>query len=541
MNSLYNVKIWIRLVGLLGVLLVAAIGALVYWASAEQARIARSQAEDLARSTHQMTMANLMFMKVTKTIKQRSEYMDQVRQSEAVKDLRIVRGDPVNFQMGDGDESESQRDALESAVLASGNPVFQEMQDPTHGRVLRAVFPAVSTKNYLGRNCLECHDEHPEGTVLGAVSMKVSLEKSAQEVTGFRFALTAAALGTLVVLLACIYLFITRFVTRPMEDLTRNLDDIAAGDGDLTRRLQVQGQDEIGVASHAFNGMLDKLQTLIRGAGTTATDVSTSSHALSDSARRLAEGSALQSDRSSEVAAAVEQMTSSIGGVAARSQTVERLSEQSLSRTEEGTVCVAELSGKLVQVETAVSQIADTVSTFVHSTDSISTMTRQVKDIADQTNLLALNAAIEAARAGEHGRGFAVVADEVRKLAEKSARSAAEIDAITSGLGGESAEVTAAIDRGLAVLRSSLDSLGKVSEVLNAAQSAVREVAGGMAEIRDATQEQNQVAEDVANNVASIASLAQDNNALISDMANMVCALAQHSDRLQQEMDRFKT
>lgn len=541
MTSLYNVKIWLRLVGLIGALLVLAAGTLVYWAAAEQERITRSQAEDLARSAHQMTMANLMFMKVTKTIGKRAEYLNQVRQSEAIKDLRVVRGDPVTHQMGEGDESEAVRDALESAVLTSGQPLFQELDDPTHGRMLRAVFPAISTANYLGRNCLECHDEHPEGTVLGAVSMNISMEKSAQQVAGFQRTLVVSAGLVLALLMAVIYLFVSQFVTQPLNELTGNLTDIAAGGGDLTRRLVVRGQDEIGGASGAFNSMLEQLQSLIRGAGATATAVSAASTALSVTTSRLAEGSLVQSDRSSEVAAAVEQMTGSIGGVAERSCAVERLSEQSLARTNEGAGSVAELSGKLTQVESAVMQIAEKVNSFVHSTDSISTMTRQVKDIADQTNLLALNAAIEAARAGEHGRGFAVVADEVRKLAEKSARSAAEIDTITMTLGGESAHVTTAIDRGLQVLRSSMESLGKVAEVLSAAQVAVREVASGMAEIRDATQEQTQAAEGVAANVAAIAGLAQDNNALISTMADMVAALELRSAQLQQNMDCFRT
>jgi len=541
LEPLYDVRIWVRLVVTIWAMLFVAWAAVIYWASSEQERIALEQAHDLAASTHQITMANLLFMKKTRTIKKRAIYFDQVRQSEAIKDLRVVRGEPVTYQFGDGDETESSHDPDDEQVLATGKPIFAVQDDPTHGKVLKAVFPAISTTNYLGHDCLECHDEHPEGTVLGAVSMKISLAKTDATVSEARLKLIGVALAASLPLLGFIYLFITRFVTRPLDSMTRNLEDIAAGDGDLTRRLPVRGSDEIGLAGRAFNNMMDKLHRLIVDVRTTAEEVAASTHHLGSTSEQIAARSTTQSDRSTDAATAMEQMTASIASVAGNTDQVEKLSERSRMRTDQGMVELTGLGHRMREVEEAVSRIASTVSTFVGSTASISTMTRQVRDIADQTNLLALNAAIEAARAGEQGRGFAVVASEVRKLAEMSAGSARQIDAITGSLGTESEQVTEAIERGLVVLRATQAALDNVAGVLNDASGAVREVAQGMNEIRDATDEQSQVSNMVAENVESIATLAKENTSMIAAMNDAVRQLAALAGRLQADMGRFRT
>jgi len=191
-------------------------------------------------------------------------------------------------------------------------------------------------------------------------------------------------------------------------------------------------------------------------------------------------------------------------------------------------------------VEQTVKVMAESVNEFVRNTDAINKMTQEVKDIAEQTNLLALNAAIEAARAGEQGRGFAVVADEVRKLAEKSSRSASEIDAITETLSAQSVNVRKAIEEGLGHLTSSQASVSNVADILQAANGSVSEVGHGLDAIAAATDEQRRVSGEVADNIEAIAAMARDNNDAVEQTASAAQSLESLADSLQNTVGRFK-
>jgi methyl-accepting chemotaxis protein len=534
-----DMKIWVRLTAAIWLMLVIAWTGMILWESQVNRNTAIAQAKQFSLSMHEATLAGLTGMMITGTVGQREVFLDQIKQLSIIRDLNVIRGEAVSKLFGPGTAKEVVPDPIEQQVLANGKE-YIEVQSDDKGEFLRVVRPALGSKNYLGKDCLMCH-QTPEGTVLGVVSMKVSLDNVNAAVSAQRIKSLLAAIAVSVPLLAFIYIFVRKVVTQPLDAMTGGLRSIASGEGDLTRRLEVKSQDEIGQASKVFNDMMANFASLVRQVGESAAHVSSAAHELVTGAKQVANSSHQQYDKSRVVTTAVEQMVSSIVEVANSTERVHEQSRESQTRSREGTQTLDRLITEIGRVKHAVNEMAGAVNEFVSSTVSITNMTREVKDIADQTNLLALNAAIEAARAGEQGRGFAVVADEVRKLAEKSAASANEIDSITRTLNSKSDAVRQSIEGGLEDIASSEKSLNAVATAINEANQSVEQVGGGLDAIASATEEQRRVSTDAFTNIEAIAAMAHDNSDAVEQTAMSAQRLEELANELQNTVGRFRT
>jgi methyl-accepting chemotaxis protein len=348
-------------------------------------------------------------------------------------------------------------------------------------------------------------------------------------------------LGQLIVQVVLFFIigWLINQVTRPTRELQKAMQTMQA-DGDLTRRVVVRSKDEVGQTAAAFNALIDGFSGIIRQVlGGVDKINKTTSHIASTSAE-VAGSSRAQSEAVSSTAAAVGAVTLSINSVADNTNAVRGLSEKSLQQTEQGNRSVEEMVREIRSIEDAVKQIALTANEFVESARTIANMTQQVKDIADQTNLLALNAAIEAARAGEQGRGFAVVADEVRKLAEKSAQSASEIDKVTSTLDDKSSRVEQAIASGVLSLQTTHKHVEQMSAVLSKAGAAVKESNVGVGEIAVAVGEQGAASNEITRNIEQIAQMAEKNHLAIEQTAHDIAELERMGGELQNAVARFK-
>ena len=341
------------------------------------------------------------------------------------------------------------------------------------------------------------------------------------------------------VLLGALGLSIIRGVHRSVDELRGVMVKMSA-DGDLMARARIYGQDEIGQAATAFNALIDGFAGIIRQVIGHAGTVSGTAAQLSAATSQISQGSQAQSEAAASTAAAVEQITVSINSVAANTEDVRKLSEKSLSQTRQGNQNVTEMIGEIHSVQEAVNQIAGSVKEFVDSTRAIAGMTQQVKEIADQTNLLALNAAIEAARAGEQGRGFAVVADEVRKLAEKSAQSANEIDRVTNSLNQKSTHVEETVQAGLRSLQATQEHIERVSVVLTEAGEAVTQSSHGVSDIAASVGEQSVASSEIARHVEQIAQMSEENHAAVESNTQDIVRLEQLAHELQAAVSRFK-
>ncbi|MDR0528951.1 MAG: methyl-accepting chemotaxis protein [Zoogloeaceae bacterium] len=532
-------KIWVRLTAVIWLFLVISWSGLILWEGEENLDMVVDQAKDFSANIHEITMAGLTGMMITGTIGQREVFLDQIKQLSIIKDLTVARSEAVSKLYGPDSKSTRELDAIEKRVMQTGEPYIAVIEDEDGDPALRVVNPTRASKDYLGKDCVICHMVE-EGVVLGVVSMKISLDSVQDAFMEMRYKIVGVAFLISLVVLGVIYWVTRRMVSLPIGKLRNGLHDIASGDGDLTRRLEVRSEDELGQTARVFNDLMENFSDLVRRVSATARNVSGKAHEIQENAERVREHSHMQDEQAVHVASATEELSASIASIAQSAEDVRGLSLESSQSAVAGTERLNALLENMDEVKNTFNRMAESVNDFVRNTGVITQMTQEVKDIADRTNLLALNAAIEAARAGEHGRGFAVVADEVRKLAEKSSRSASAIDEITGKLGVQSDAVKRAITESLAHIDSSNESARGVATILKSTSEAVLRVGEGLNVITDATNQQQSVSSSVSSSIETIASMSKDNSRAIDDTALTIENLKTLADDLQSTVERFK-
>ncbi|MCX8086947.1 MAG: methyl-accepting chemotaxis protein [Rhodocyclaceae bacterium] len=309
--------------------------------------------------------------------------------------------------------------------------------------------------------------------------------------------------------------------------------------GELGVPIELAPHDRTSLLA-AIAAMRDSLREMAGELSSAATQLHKTASQFQRITGAMESGMAEQSAAAQQAVEAVERLSAGVSDIAAQTAEVDRLAEESLARTQEGNVSLSSMIGELSQAETSIREMTETAREFVNSATAITQMTREVRDIADQTNLLALNAAIEAARAGEQGRGFAVVADEVRKLAEKSAKTASDIDRVTKNLQEQAARVEAVLDRGLAALGSSQEYLETVAVTLGETNQTVTQTTEGMARINAAVASQTQANAEISRNVDRIVELASRCDATVGEVIAVAKALETLAGTLEAAVRRFR-
>ena len=307
-------------------------------------------------------------------------------------------------------------------------------------------------------------------------------------------------------------------ITRPIGQLKIAMTQIRQ-DCDLTRRVEVKGNDEVGHMAEAFNALIGNFQEIIHKVLGSVTEVTGSAAQLAANATQVAASSNQQSEAASSMAAAVQEMTVSIDQVADHAREAHAISLRSGELSVEGGEVIHQAAGEMRKIADSVNESSGIVRALGEESDQISDIVNVIKGIADQTNLLALNAAIEAARAGEQGRGFAVVADEVRRLSERTTQSTREIALMIEKIQGGTRNAVSSMETGASRVNEGVSYANEAGSSINQIKSGAQQVVRAVNDISLAIREQSMASSEISKNVETIAQMSEENSAAIQETA----------------------
>jgi len=334
-------------------------------------------------------------------------------------------------------------------------------------------------------------------------------------------------------------IFFANSLTKPIIRLSHTMKQVEENK-DLSLRSDINSKDEIGNMSQVFNAMLENFEGLIRQVASSSTQLATAAEEVSAVAGDSAKNVEQQHTETDMVATAINEMTATVQEVAQNAQNASGAATNADNETKSGKLIVSNTSKAIAQLVTDVENAAAVIHNVEEASENIGTVLDVIKNIAEQTNLLALNAAIEAARAGEQGRGFAVVADEVRTLASRTQESTAEIEAMIDQLQQGSKQAVEVMDNGREQARAGAEMAREAAESLNAITLAVSTISDMNTQIAAAAEEQSAVSEEINRSIVNISQISEQTASGAEQTTGASTELARLASDLQAQIAMFK-
>ena len=333
--------------------------------------------------------------------------------------------------------------------------------------------------------------------------------------------------------------FTIRSITGPLGEM-QSVITRAAREKDFTGSIQVRSTDEIGTTANAFNGLMRSLQESLTELRQNIVQVDDATTTLAQASSQAAQASSETSESSSSMAASVEELSVSVTSVSDHTREALQLANTAGEYSESGGEVISNAVTAMADIAVQVRTVGSAITELGEHTERISTVVQVIKDVADQTNLLALNAAIEAARAGEQGRGFAVVADEVRKLAERTSKATGEIAGMIGDIQSRSKNAVNAMEETIGRLESSSELASRAGESIEAIRSANSKVQQVFADINEAMREQGAASYDIAQRVERVAQASEESSASVSASSEEAAKIHNLANAMRANIERFR-
>lgn len=344
----------------------------------------------------------------------------------------------------------------------------------------------------------------------------------------------------LVLLLVAVITLIANTLSKPIRETATMLRSIAEGDADLTQRLDSSRADELGQLADSFNKFVEKMATLVREISSTSQSVSEVSNEVAETAKQTEQGSTEQLQSVSMVATAITEMGATVKEIAQNATHTADASSNSATEANQSQATVSKTVNEIQTLDTELASASTVISELAEDINKISSTLAVISGISEQTNLLALNAAIEAARAGEQGRGFAVVADEVRMLAQRTQESTEEINEMIGRLEQGSSNAVDAMEVGKKRCEIVVGGSQEINASLESIRAAIQSISDMSFQVATATEEQASVVEDLNQHIVAINDMANQTNASSQQNASSSDNLSENAQTLSSLVGNFK-
>lgn len=435
---------------------------------------------------------------------------------------------------------------------------IQRVEDRVNAWMKKAANPEIEARREINKHPLSIEDiakmmhDGPGKKIMDSLRAKLNEIIDAEEVliavraneqqTTSTFAISFSLIGTIIAIVvgSIVAYFVSRGILVPLKATNNILKDIAEGDGDLTIRVPVNSKDEVGQLGVNFNAFVEKLQGIIHEITGATSQLASAAEEMAVITEQTSNGVANQKQETEMVASAITEMTATVQEVASNAEGASNAASNADNEAKEGNKVVSSTSQAISELAQEIEESAIVIEKLKGDSENIGTVLDVIKSIAEQTNLLALNAAIEAARAGEQGRGFAVVADEVRTLAQRTQESTTEIESLIAELQSGAEKAVDAMSHSRVKAGDTVTRAQDAGYSLQSITQAVGTILDMNTHIATASEEQSSVSEEIQRNVINIQNISEQTFSGAEQTSSASAELARLGDRLQELVGQFK-